>query len=64
MAVASLLWKLNPFLTLGIEQSQYRTRLSGGSAFGAVVGGAPTWNGVPASQWHDNRTEFSTTFTF
>jgi hypothetical protein len=62
--IGTLLWKLNPFLTLGFEQSQYRTRLSGGAAFGAVVGGTPTWAGTSSRQWHDNRTEISTTFTF
>jgi len=62
--IGTLLWKLNPYLTLGFEQSQYRTKTSGGAAFGTVVGGAPIWEGVPVRQWHDNRTEFSTMFTF
>jgi hypothetical protein len=62
--IGTLLWKLNPYLTLGFEQSQYRTKMSGGAAFGSVVGGAPIWEGVPVRQWHDNRTEFSTMFTF
>jgi hypothetical protein len=62
--IGTLLWKLNPYLTLGFEQSQYRTKMSGGAAFGAVVGGAPIWEGVPVRQWHDNRTEFSTMFSF
>jgi hypothetical protein len=62
--IGTLLWKLNPYLTLGFEQSQYRTKMSGGAAFGTVVGGAPIWEGVPVRQWHDNRTEFSTMFTF
>jgi hypothetical protein len=62
--IGTLLWKLNPYLTLGFEQSQYRTKMSGGAAFGTVVGGAPIWEGVPVRQWHDNRTEFATVFTF
>jgi hypothetical protein len=62
--IGTLLWKINPFLTFGFEQSQYRTKMSGGAAFGTVVGGAPTWQGVAVNEWHDNRSEFSTTFTF
>lgn len=62
--IGTALWKVNPFLTFGFEQSQYRTKMSGGSAFGSVVNGAPTWEGGPVNQWHDNRSEFSTTFTF
>ncbi len=60
----TLLWKFNPFLTFGLEQSQYRTAMSGGQAFGTTVGGRPTWGGFPAMSWKDNRTEFSTIFTF
>jgi hypothetical protein len=62
--IGTLQWKLTPLITLGLEQSQYRTRMSGGAAFGSVVGGAPSWNGMPTRQWHDNRTEVSTIFTF
>jgi hypothetical protein len=62
--IGTLLWKMNPFLTIGFEQSQYRTKMSGGAAFGSVAGGSPLWEGVPVNQWHNNRSELSTTFTF
>ncbi len=64
LGAVTLLWKFNPFVTFGIEESQYRTTMSGGQAFGAVLNGRPTWAGYPAMAWHDNRSEFATIFTF
>lgn len=65
LGAATLYWKINPFLTFGLEQSLYRTRLTGGGAvWNTPAYRTPLWGGTPAREWHDARTEFSTTFTF
>jgi hypothetical protein len=56
MAVATLYYKLNPYVTFGFEQSIYATRLKNGVDY--------TIAGSPDSEWQDHRTEFGPIFTF
>ena len=56
LAAATLLYKLNNWVTLGFEQSLYRGRTPPG-----VVG---TFRGNSAREAHDLRSEFGTIFTF
>ncbi len=64
LAASTLLWKFNNFLTFGLEESLYRTRMAGGTTAWGAPTGWPTFAGTPARSWHDFRSEFSTTFTF
>jgi hypothetical protein len=71
LAAATLLWKINAFLTLGYEQSYYRTRMAGGAVpweardtNPLITTGWGTWQGKQARSWHNVRSEFSTIFTF
>lgn len=71
VGAATLLWKMNTFLTFGYEQSYYRTRLAGGAVpwelrdpNPIITTGWGTWMGKQARSWHDLRSEFSTIFTF
>lgn len=52
-------YKLNALITLGFEQSQYKT-----FAIPAANGVYPTYGGTQSRSAHDNRSEFSTIFTF
>ena len=56
MAVATLYYKLNPYITFGFEQSLYATRLKNGVDY--------TIAGSPDNEWQDHRTEFGPIFTF
>ncbi|HWR16642.1 MAG TPA: hypothetical protein VN577_17585 [Terriglobales bacterium] len=56
---ANLQWKLNPFVTLALEESQYRTYTLPNDN-----GVYPLYGGVPSSSAKTLRTEFSTIFTF
>lgn len=56
MAVATLYYKLNPYVTFGFEQSIYATRLKNGVNY--------TIAGVPSNEWQDHRSEFGPIFTF
>ncbi len=56
MAVATLYYKLNPYVTFGFEQSIYATRLKSGVDY--------TIAGSPDDEWQDHRTEFGPIFTF
>jgi len=59
-AFVNLMYKLNSFVTLAYEQSYYRTL-----AFTKTGSFAGTlFRGNPARSWHDNRSEFSTIFSF
>ncbi len=60
LAAATLIWKLNSLISFSWEQSMYRSRTVSG--FGAT--GLPLYRGNPARNWHDNRSEFGTIFTF
>jgi hypothetical protein len=56
---ANLQYKMNQYVTLAYEFSYYRTR-----AVAGTTGGLPLFEGLPARQWHDLRSEFATIFTF
>lgn len=56
MAVATLYYKLNPYVTFGFEQSIYATRLKSGVDY--------TIAGTPSNEWQDHRSEFGPIFTF
>jgi len=55
---STLYYKLNPFTTFAVEQSQYQTTLL------PNIGPAYDIAGHPATQWKDQRTEFGPIFTF
>lgn len=57
---ANLQYKLNAWTTIAYEQSIYRTfALPNASGVYTTV-----YQGVPSREWKDNRSEFSTIFTF
>lgn len=56
MAVGTLYYKLNPYITFGFEQSLYATRLKNGVDY--------TIAGNPSNEWQDHRTKFGPIFTF
>lgn len=62
LAAATLLYKLNNLVTFSYEQSMYRTRTVSGLGIPGFA--PPNYRGIPARNWHDNRTEFGTIFTF
>jgi hypothetical protein len=57
MFAATLYYKLNPWCTFAIEQSNYATRIYDHA-------NAYTIAGVAGNEWEDNRTEFGPVFTF
>jgi len=60
LAAATLSWKVNNLVTFVVEESMYRTRI----ADPTNLTKAPLYEGVPAREWHDNRTEIGPIFTF
>ncbi len=56
----NLQYKMNNFVTLGFEESYYRTRAIAGPDAPFL----PLFQGRPQHEWHDIRSEFSTIFTF
>jgi hypothetical protein len=52
----TLYYKVNPYVTFGVEQSVYGTRLAPGVDY--------TIAGSPDNLWQDHRTEFGPIFTF
>ena len=58
---ATLYYKLNPYVTFGLEQSVYGTRLAC-----PYAGPCDTYTiaGSPDNLWQDHRTEFGPVFTF
>ena len=52
----TIYYKVNPWVTFGLEQSVYGTRLIPGANY--------TIAGSPDNLWQDHRTEFGPTFTF
>jgi len=58
MLAATLYYKINPWATFAIEQSQYQTTLT------PEVGPLYTVAGTPATKWKNQRTEFGPIFTF
>jgi len=60
LAAATLSWKMNNLVSFVLEESMYRTRI----ADPTNLAKAPLYEGVPARQWHDIRSEFGPIFTF
>jgi hypothetical protein len=57
MFAATLYYKLNPYITFGIEQSVYATRIEDHLTLYNIAG-------QPSNEWQDHRTEFGPIFTF
>ena len=60
LAAATLSWKVNNLVSFVVEESMYRTRI----ADPTDLAKAPIYEGVPARQWHDLRSEIGPIFTF
>jgi hypothetical protein len=56
LSAATIYYKLNSWVTFGVEGSLYRTRMPSGKFF--------TFRGIPSREAHDIRAEFGTIFTF
>jgi hypothetical protein len=59
MAVGTLYYKLNNWVTFAFEQSLYET-----NAVPGPTGALPLFNGIPSRTWRDLRSEGGTIFTF
>ncbi len=57
MFAATLYYKLNPYISFGIEQSVYATRLEDHLTLYNI-------GGQPSNEWQDHRTEFGPIFSF
>jgi len=57
MGVATLYYRLNPWVQFGFEQSVYAGRGNNGELLYTIAG-------VPSNEWQDHRTEFGPIFTF
>jgi len=57
MGVATLFYRLNPWVQFGFEQSVYAGRGNNGSLLYTIAG-------VPSNEWQDHRTEAGPIFTF
>jgi hypothetical protein len=62
LAAATLSWKMNNLVSFVLEESMYRTRIADPNL--AHSSTFPKYEGVPARQWHDIRSEFGPIFTF
>jgi len=60
LAAATLSWKMNNLVSFVLEESMYRTRI----ADPTNLTKAPMYEGVPAREWHDIRSEIGPIFTF
>jgi hypothetical protein len=60
LAAVTLYYKLNPWVTFGLEQSIYATRLDPSYP----ILNTYTIAGKPSNEWQDHRTEFGPIFTF
>lgn len=60
LGAATLSWKVNNLVSFVVEESMYRTRI----ADPTNLAKAPIYEGVPARQWHDFRSEIGPIFTF
>jgi hypothetical protein len=59
-SIATLYYKLNNFVTFGLEESYYRTRAIPLTATGLL----PLFEGRPNREWKDFRSEFGPIFSF
>jgi hypothetical protein len=62
LAAATLSWKMNNLVSFVLEESMYRTRIADPNLADSAT--FPKYEGVPARQWHDIRSEFGPIFTF
>lgn len=60
LAAATLSWKVNNLVQFVVEESLYRTRIVNPTDLAK----APLYEGVPAREWHDFRSEIGPVFTF
>ncbi len=62
LAAATLFWKMNNLVSFVFEESMYRSRIADPNL--ADSKSFPKYEGYPARQWHDIRSEFGPIFTF
>jgi hypothetical protein len=62
LAAATLSWKMNSLVSFVLEESMYRTRIADPNLADSAT--FPKYEGYPARQWHDIRSEFGPIFTF
>ncbi len=62
LAAATLSWKVNSLVSFVLEESMYRTRIANPNLAESAT--FPKYEGMPARQWHDIRSEFGPIFTF
>jgi hypothetical protein len=62
LAAATLSWKMNNLVSFVLEESMYRTRIADPNLADSAT--FPKYEGVPARQWHDTRSEFGPIFSF
>jgi len=62
LAAATLSWKMNSLVSFVLEESMYRTRIANPNLTESAT--FPKYEGYPARQWHDIRSEFGPIFTF
>ena len=62
LAAATLSWKMNNLVSFVLEESMYRTRIADPNLADSAT--FPKYEGYPARQWHDIRSEFGPIFSF
>lgn len=62
LAAATLSWKMNNLVSFVLEESMYRTRIADPNLADSAT--FPKYEGLPARQWHDTRSEFGPVFSF
>lgn len=62
LAATTLSWKMNSLVSFVLEESMYRTRIANPNLADSAT--FPRYEGVPAREWHDLRSEFGPIFTF
>ncbi len=62
LAAATLSWKMNSLVSFVLEESMYRTRIANPNLGASST--FPKYEGYPAREWHDIRSEFGPIFTF
>jgi len=62
LAAATLSWKMNSLVSFVLEESMYRTRIANPDLTESAT--FPKFEGYPARQWHDLRSEFGPIFVF
>jgi hypothetical protein len=62
LAAATLYWKMNNLVSFVLEESMYRTRIADPNLADSTT--FPKFEGMPAREWHDIRSEFGPIFTF